>query len=152
MTVPKAINGYRGWAALIATAVLSGSGGSIVTPMLAPDLYRKYPFTSLDATALEERFEEKLDGHLRTIEERLNGHEAVLKQAEVKIESFEDRMETMVSVIEKFAEFGPTVVRNKLDRILEAMQETQLEAAKERAEMRRQQELHFQQSRPPLWR
>ncbi len=105
--------------------------------MVVPDLYRKYPFTSLDAGDMEQR--------IRT---RLNGHAQVLEQTEAKMEELEERLEKMTVTLDNFAEFGPTAVRESLSKITELIQDYHAEAVKERADMKRQQELHFERSHP----
>lgn len=47
--------------ALVAVAVLSGSGGAIVLPTIAPGVYRPEPFTAKNAAQMEEQWNARLE-------------------------------------------------------------------------------------------
>lgn len=131
----KPINGTKGWIALFLTAILSGTGGGVLVPQLAPTLYRPHPFSSQDWEREDAKWQRR---HIR-LESRVAEN---LEQQEKWILQMQHEILAMTALVQTFAEFGPKAVREQLEKMEGSMRRYHEIAVTERAEIAKEQTKH----------
>ena len=113
MTTPRPINGVKGWATVIIAAVISGTGGSIVLPQVAPSWYRSDPYYGKQGAELEKQV-------------------AIIR----------DDLDDVSDAIKQFLILGPQIVRANQEEMKKMIERLEHKLLMLLGEMRRQQEAH----------